>query len=85
MKIFGWFVVVIAAVIYLWWKGSKTTKKRPAQRSKAHTTERTAPVTVRVTVDGEDHSSSIDDINRELLQAEKQYLARGLPLQPPLQ
>lgn len=68
MKIFGWFVVVIVAVIYLWWKGSKTTKKRPAQRSKARTTERTAPVTVRVTVDGEANSSSMDDINRELLQ-----------------
>lgn len=68
MKIFGWFVVVIVAIIYLWWKGSKTTKKRPAQRSTARTTERTVPVTVRSTVDMEDNSSSIDDINRELLQ-----------------
>lgn len=69
MKIFGWFVVVIVAVIYLWWKGSKTTKKRPAQRSKARTTERTAPVTVRFVVKGADEAASDEDSDHEWMES----------------
>lgn len=68
MGIFVVCLVVFIAVIYLWGKGSQKAQKRPAQRSSTPTKERTVPVTVRVTVDGEDKSSPMDDINRELLQ-----------------
>lgn len=54
MGIFIVCLIVLIAAVYLWGKSSQQTKKRPAQRSST-SKERTAPVTARVTVDGEDN------------------------------